>query len=214
MKELKLNDLKIHVFALAILAAVIAFYFLVQGGTQSGNEIKVLNKVFAYAGVVAGSIVFLLGPLSRFYPKIFSHDLRYRKPLGLWAFFFILIHFIISMQLYYKWSFNAFLDFSNPFGLAFSFGLISFSIFLLMALTSTLWAVKKMGYKNWKVLQRTGYIALLFSAIHYALIPGSHFLQSLQGKALTLLVFLALSLKIYSVFRKVKKEKPHFEEQK
>ncbi len=210
MKQLKLSDLKVHLIALIIFLVIIGFYFF----TQEGNQLKILNKASGYAGVLLGSIVFMLGPLSRFYPKTFAQDLKFRKPLGLWAFVFILIHFLISMELYYKWSFSAFLNFDNLLGITFTAALISFVILALMSLTSTSKAVKTLGYKNWKFLQRTGYIALLLGAVHYSLIPGNVFFNSVHGMLLSLIVVLALILKVYSLFRGVKKQEHHFEGEK
>lgn len=210
MKQIKFSDLKIHLIALIIFIVILGFYFF----TQTGEEIKILNKALSYAGIFLGSIVFLLGPLSRFYPKTFSQNLKSRKPLGLWSFVFILIHFFISMDLYYKWSFSALFNFSNPFGIAFTAALISFVILALMSLTSTIGAMKTLGYKNWKMLQTTGYIALLLAVVHYSFLPKKIFANSMHGMILTLIVVLALILKIYSLFRGVKKHKHHFEEKK
>ena len=50
------------------------------------------------------------------------------------------------------------------------FGALSFLIMLPLFLTSTNWAVKKMGMKSWKLLHKLAHLAFLFAVIHVALI--------------------------------------------
>lgn len=52
-------------------------------------------------------------------------------------------------------------------------GTISFGIMLPLFLTSTSFAVKKMGYKSWKFLQRFAHVAFVLSAVHVAFIEFS-----------------------------------------
>lgn len=52
-------------------------------------------------------------------------------------------------------------------------GWIAFFIFIPLAVTSTNYAVKKMG-KNWKKLQRWVYLASVLTIVHWALINPKH----------------------------------------
>ncbi len=50
------------------------------------------------------------------------------------------------------------------------FGTISFLIMLPLFLTSTNWAIEKMGAKSWKRLQKLTHLAFIFAALHVALL--------------------------------------------
>ncbi len=82
-----------------------------------------------------------------------------------------------------------------------------------MAATSSIKIMQAMGYSKWKFLQRTGYIALIFAAMHAFLLPESSLINSVHGKFLLLAVVAAVAAKIYSVFRRVQKQGNHFKEQ-
>ena len=54
------------------------------------------------------------------------------------------------------------------------FGTIAFLIMLPLFLTSTNWAVEKMGYRAWKNLQRLAHVAFVAAALHIALMAYSY----------------------------------------
>jgi DMSO/TMAO reductase YedYZ heme-binding membrane subunit len=63
-----------------------------------------------------------------------------------------------------------------------AFAAMAFIIFTFMAITSTSSWLIKLGYENWKSLQRTGYIALLFVLFHIALLENGVILTRLIGQ--------------------------------
>ncbi len=201
-KNLKITDLNVHLFSLIVLVGVLLFYFQIETFLQTSTGFvffTTVSKAFGYAAVLTGSMTFLLGPMSRIFPKQFAHFLKFRKALGLWSVLFLFVHSIIFLQTFYNWNFSNFMNFDSPYGVSFTSAIFSLIIFIVMTVTSTMGAVKKMGVKNWKRIQRTGYFALIFGAFHFVLFPSSGFIETLHGQLLLTFVIFAIVLKILSM---------------
>lgn len=91
--------------------------------------------------------------------------LAVRKSLGLYAFFFVSLHFLIFVALDYQ------LDpvllreaiFEKQYALI---GFMAFVILAILAATSTKWAMRQLK-KRWKPLHQTVYVAGILAALHY-----------------------------------------------
>jgi DMSO/TMAO reductase YedYZ heme-binding membrane subunit len=105
------------------------------------------------------------------FPKltIFSKMLILRKWSGILAFIIAGAHGIAEISRR-GFEFETIINTSFTTHNAAIFGTISFLIMLPLFLTSTNWAIKKMGYKTWKNLQRFAHLSFLFAIIHVALI--------------------------------------------
>ncbi len=102
--------------------------------------------------------------------KIFGIFLPLRKYTGIWAFIFAFVHvFCASVARGLFESFDVFSTFiSNDFSMI--FGVIAFFAMFPAFVTSTVWAMKKLGAKFWKNIQRLTHVAFVFTALHVALI--------------------------------------------
>ena len=92
---------------------------------------------------------------------------KLRRPLGLYAGFYALIHFLIFIWLDYGFQWNLIIDYltNNLFILlGFTTGLI----LLALSITSLKIFLKQMG-KRWKQLHRLVYAAGILSALHFIL---------------------------------------------
>lgn len=132
------------------------------------------NMVAAVAGLFIVGAVFLIGPLSRYFPNQFCKYRAYRKFLGLFGFGLILIHVFLSLVFAYHLDVGKMVN-QNPKALGFYSAVIAFFIFLLMSITSTDKAIKLFnqklgGYNNWKLLQTTGYIAMSLALLHFLIL--------------------------------------------
>jgi methionine sulfoxide reductase heme-binding subunit len=105
--------------------------------------------------------------------------IRFRRMLGLFAFFYGTLHLFT-----YLW-------FDKNFVLADiladvakrRFITVGFSGFVLMiplAVTSTAWAIRKMGGKRWQVLHRLIYFSAIAGVIHYIWLVKSDLTKPLQ----------------------------------
>ena len=168
------------------------------------NSLKELNKIFALAAIGLISITFILGPFSRIWPGIFARHLCMRKFIGLSGFGFALLHAIYSFSVIYGFSFEQIVNNSKVLG--FITGLFALFIFFLMAITSNAASVKMLGYKNWKALQRTGYVALFLSILHFIILetkPEKGFDVRPYGVLFLLIAIVALILRIIVILIKL-----------
>ena len=92
--------------------------------------------------------------------------IRFRRMLGLFAFFYACLHFTtyIWLDQFFDWA-NMVKDVGKrPF---ITVGFTGFVLLIPLALTSTSWAVRKMGGKRWQWLHRLIYLSATAGVIHY-----------------------------------------------
>ena len=91
--------------------------------------------------------------------------LRFKRMLGLYAFFYASLHFLVYICLDLRLSIDEFIDEASksPYILV---GLLAYSLLIPLALTSTKAMQKRLGRK-WKQLHRLVYLAIVFAAIHF-----------------------------------------------
>lgn len=89
----------------------------------------------------------------------------YRQILGLYAFFYGTLHVLAYLLIDHGliWHMISIDIIESPY---IWLGLLAYIIVLLLALTSSKWAKKRMG-KNWKRLHRLIYIAAIAAVMHY-----------------------------------------------
>lgn len=108
--------------------------------------------------------------LQKLFPRVavFARLLPLRKYTGIFAFLIAFSHVISSFFQY-----GVAKDLSGMLDLVLGdwsmlFGAIAFLAMLPAFITSTNWAVKKMGYKFWKNIQRLTHLAFVFTVLHLA----------------------------------------------
>jgi sulfoxide reductase heme-binding subunit YedZ len=92
--------------------------------------------------------------------------LTLRKSLGLWAFFYALLHLLNYIGLDYAFNVQQILQdavLSKPYVLA---GLASLLILIPLAITSTRGWMQRLG-RNWKRLHQLAYAAGVFAVLHF-----------------------------------------------
>jgi sulfoxide reductase heme-binding subunit YedZ len=91
--------------------------------------------------------------------------IRLRKPLGLWAFAYAVMH--MSCYLVFDqsllWGEIYYDILKRPY---ITVGFAAFLILLVLALTSSAWAIRKLG-KRWNSLHRLVYLAATLGVFHY-----------------------------------------------
>jgi len=91
--------------------------------------------------------------------------LRYRRILGLLAFFYASLHVLVYVALDLSWSWTAFIDEvpKSPYILV---GLLTYMLLVPLAVTSTKYFKKRLG-KRWFSLHKLVYVAVLTACVHY-----------------------------------------------
>ena len=104
-------------------------------------------------------------PLRQLFPRL-SWLIKFRRLLGLFAFFYATLHLLTWVGLYSNFDPTAMTDdfFKRRY---ITMGIAAWLLLLPLALTSTTWAIKKMGGKNWNRLHKLVYVAAISGIIHF-----------------------------------------------
>jgi len=111
------------------------------------------------------AITLAISPIRKLIPQL-NWLIRFRRLLGLFAFFYATLHMLTWVALYSGFDLHAMLiDVTRRrFIMA---GAAAYLLLLPLALTSTNWAIRKMGGKNWSRLHKLIYLAAICGVIHY-----------------------------------------------
>ena len=92
--------------------------------------------------------------------------IRYRRLIGLWAFTYALLHFLVWGLFDHQFSFATITEdvVERPF---ITVGFIAFLILLALAVTSPKAMVRRLGGKRWQQLHRLIYVAAGLGVLHY-----------------------------------------------
>lgn len=113
--------------------------------------------------MLAGTLA--ISPLRRLWSRL-GWLIQFRRLLGLFAFFYACVHMLTWVALYCNFSLHDMLaDVLKRRFIA--VGMITFLLLLPLAATSTTWAIRKMGGKNWNRLHKLIYLAAITATIHY-----------------------------------------------
>jgi len=92
--------------------------------------------------------------------------IRYRRMLGLYAFFYGTLHFLIYLCIdkFFAWS-----DILEDIGKRryITVGFLGFVLMVPLAVTSTAGWIRRLGGKRWQLLHRAIYITVIAGVIHY-----------------------------------------------
>jgi sulfoxide reductase heme-binding subunit YedZ len=92
--------------------------------------------------------------------------IKFRRLLGLFAFFYGTLHMLTWVALYNNFDLHAMLaDVTKRRFI--TMGVAAWLLLLPLAPTSTNWAIRKMGGKNWNRLHKLIYVAAVCGIIHY-----------------------------------------------
>ena len=114
--------------------------------------------------------------------------IRFRRMIGLFAFFYGSLHFLtwLGIDKFFDWN-EIVKDFTKrPFIMA---GLVAFLSMLPLALTSTTGWIRRLGGRRWQMLHRLIYISAIAAVVHYYwLVKSDIRLPVLYGSLVALLL--------------------------
>ena len=92
--------------------------------------------------------------------------IRFRRMLGLFAFFYVCLHFLTYLGPDQSFSLSGMLDdvAKRPF---ITVGFAAFLLLIPLALTSTAGWIRRLGGKRWQLLHRAIYAAAVLGVVHY-----------------------------------------------
>ena len=111
------------------------------------------------------AVTLAISPLRRLSARL-AWLIRFRRPLGLFAFFYATLHMLTYVGLYTGFSLHAMLaDIAKRRFI--TMGVAAYLLLLPLALTSTAGSIRKLGGKNWSRLHMLIYLAAICGVIHY-----------------------------------------------
>jgi len=92
--------------------------------------------------------------------------IRLRRMLGLFAFFYVCLHFLTYLGPDQSFSFSGMLQdvAKRPF---ITVGFAAFVLLIPLAITSTAGWIRRLGGKRWQMLHRAIYVAAVLGVVHY-----------------------------------------------
>lgn len=173
---------------LLILIAVVNFNGFEFNTFAIGNATGYLSFTFL-------SLSLIVSPVLKIWPKFELNPSFFmsRRALGVNAFAFAAIHFAVQFTFIFQSSFEkviAAIAITST-GIYLAAGLVALLVLFILAITSTDWAVAKMG-KLWYKLHLLTYLAYVFIFVH-ALKIGADF-QNINAFSMTFLLIAALTV--------------------
>ena len=152
------------VYGLGVLPAVWLVYLALTGGLGV-EPIEALEHRLGLIGLqflIAGLCV---TPLRRWAGL---NLIRFRRAIGLLAFFYILLHLLVWLFLDVQiWS-QIWADIlKRPY---ITIGMVGFALMVPLALTSNNWAVRSMGAAGWRRLHQLTYAVGILGAAHFVML--------------------------------------------
>lgn len=177
-------------YAIGFLPAAWGFY-LGATGQLPGNPVKEFEHLLGLWGLRFLVATLAITPLR---DLAGINWIRYRRALGLLAFWYVLMHFLAYMLLDQYLNFSAILaDIARrPF---ITIGMAGFVMLIPLALTSNNWSIRRLG-PRWVKLHRLIYVIALAGVLHFAMSV------KVVGPEQWLYIGLVVVLLTYRIFRK------------
>lgn len=175
--------LKWLVYVVGMLPAVWLFYLAFTGriGADPVAQLEWGLGLWALRFLIACLCITPLRQLLRI------NLLRYRRALGLVAFYYVLLHLSVWLWLDRGLDLHAALQdiLRRPY---ITIGMAAFTLLVPLALTSTNWSIRKLGGKAWSKLHRLVYLAIALGALHFIMIKKVWLVEPLVYAAIVLLL--------------------------
>lgn len=163
MSNGKIVALKVAVW-LACLYPVLSLAYRAIFTSLGPDPTRTITFATGLATIRLLVISLAISPLRRVSPRL-SWLIRFRRLLGLFAFFYASMHLLTYIGLYSYFDVHAiFADILKRRYV--TVGMAAWLLLLPLALTSTQWSIRKLG-KNWLRLHRLVYVAACLGVVHY-----------------------------------------------
>jgi sulfoxide reductase heme-binding subunit YedZ len=150
------------------IACLWPFVVLVYGAvtnTLGADPTSHIALTTGYTTLMLLTITLAITPVRRLSPRL-SWMIKFRRLLGLFAFFYASVHMLTYVALYSNFSVQAMIDDITKRRFI-TMGVAAFLLLVPLALTSTNWAIRKLGGKRWNRLHKLVYLAAICGIIHY-----------------------------------------------
>lgn len=158
---------KVPAWPLYVIAVFPPAWLLYQGltGGLGVDPVKRMEHQLGLWGLQVLIASLCITPL-RTYARL--NLIRYRRALGLIAFFYILLHLLVWLFLDVQiWS-EIWKDIvKRPY---ITIGMVAFVALIPLALTSNDWSIRKIGTATWRKLHKLVYFSVIAGAVHFVML--------------------------------------------
>jgi methionine sulfoxide reductase heme-binding subunit len=163
MSNGKIVALKVAVW-LACLYPVLSLTYGAISNSLGPDPTRTITFTTGLATIRLLVISLAITPLRRVSPRL-SWLIRFRRLLGLFAFFYASLHLLTYIGLYSYFNVHAII--ADVLKRKYvTVGMAAWLLLLPLALTSTKWSIRKLG-KNWQRLHYLVYVAAILGVVHY-----------------------------------------------
>ena len=150
------------------LACLIPLGLLISNGLENNlgpDPTATVTHATGFATLRLLVISLCITPVRRLSVRL-SWLIRFRRMLGLFAFFYGCLHLLTYLWLFAGFSLSTILDdiAKRRYVMA---GFAAWVLLVPLALTSTKWSIRRLGGKRWQKLHRLAYLSAICGVIHY-----------------------------------------------
>jgi sulfoxide reductase heme-binding subunit YedZ len=133
-------------------------------GTMGANPIAEVENVLGLAALVLLVASLACTPARRLFG--WTWPARIRRLLGLFAFFYVSLHFLVYLLVDQSLDGGRIVDdiIKRPF---ITVGFAALVLLLPLALTSTTASIRRLGFRRWTLLHQLAYLAGVLAVIHF-----------------------------------------------
>jgi sulfoxide reductase heme-binding subunit YedZ len=190
------NFMTIHPFGRHTLVGILSL-FIVAAFWLSRMEWSPEHRLWRSVGDASYVLLVLAlvsGPLARLWPAAVQ-ALPWRREVGVWCGLLALAHTLVTLDGWIGWDLQRLFGYEyiaqlgryarlEPgFGLANAVGFVALFLTLILAATSSAWAVNLLGASAWKWLQYGSYSVFYLAALHSFYFLFIHFTESFHRGA-------------------------------
>ena len=189
MTDIKFNKILIFINSLVPLALLAWDAYWQKLGA---NPIEFFLRTTGVLTLVFLFISLAITPLRKYFG--WNQLVKFRRMVGLYAFFYGFLHLITYSLFDKSLSISAIADdiWQRPF---IAVGMASFFLMIPLAVTSTNQMIKRLGGKNWQKLHRANYLIAIGGVVHFYMIQKSDITYPL---IFALILAILLGYRIYN----------------
>lgn len=133
-------------------------------GRLGPDPVKALEHGYGEAALIFLVAGLAMSPLRR---TVGLNLIRFRRAIGLSAFFFLLCHLLVWAALDVQTVARVWADIvKRPY---ITVGMVSFVLLVPLAVTSNNWSVRRLGAR-WRSLHRLTYVAVILGGVHFVML--------------------------------------------
>jgi len=165
MKRSTIILLKVVTWIACLIPQALLVYGAVTPEGLGADPAAHIVHTTGYTALVLITITLAITPVRRLSPRL-NWLIRFRRLLGVFAFYYATIHILGYLGTYVYFDWNRVIEDLSKRRYIFA-GAAAWLLMLPLALTSTTWAIRKLGGKRWNMLHKLIYVSAICGVVHF-----------------------------------------------